>query len=107
MGNTRQRKRTEWLSKVTKWRRVGVERAFGLDVLTTRVRRKPPVWLVENSNGARLFLWKAPRGSEKRFLWRLGDPVEHLCFATRAAALRAAAGLRPRKDAPVEEGHSL
>jgi hypothetical protein len=97
MGNTRQRKRTKWLSKVTKWRKVGIEEAFGLDVLTTRVRRKPPIWLVENTNGARLFLWKAPRGSEKRVLWRLGDQVDWVAYPTRAAALRAAEGLRPRE----------
>lgn len=41
---TRQRKRTEWMTKVLRWRRVGTEEMFGLDVLAVRTHRKPPSW---------------------------------------------------------------
>lgn len=100
----RQRRRTAWLAGKTQECRVGVERAFGDDMLVTRVKRRPPTWLIEkyvDGEKVHLQLMKAQRGERHAFRWMLLGKGYTTVHSSRRMALRTAAGLRPVFD---EEG---
>jgi hypothetical protein len=42
--SARQRKRTAWHARVARWRRVGTETLYGLDILAVQTHRKGPGW---------------------------------------------------------------
>lgn len=73
------------------WRRVGTEKAsLSGEVLSTRFKRKPPLWKLETANGATVYLTKGKKGTRKAVLWGLLLPDGPRFFSTRRHAIRYA-----------------
>lgn len=76
--------------------------------LLTRLRRKPPTWLVECVNDEegttyQTYLVKNRKGTEKRRLWAIlvqDGPKKSKEFGSRRAALRYAIGLQLKAKEP-------
>lgn len=79
----------------------------GDDLLVTRIKRKPCVWLVEryldDGRKVRLHLIKGAKGTPKKKLWRLHGSDGARLFSTRRAALRFASRVTLPKKADEDE----
>lgn len=95
----RQRRRRAWLAGKTQECRVGVEKIYGDDMLVTRTKRKPPMWLIEkyldDGTKAHLLLSKTAPGERHTYRWSLMGKDYISMHPTRRDALRTAAQLEP------------
>jgi len=118
--STRNKKRTAWMAKALRWRRVGTEEMFGLELLAVRTDRKPPTWRVTKVMDAGELAYyglrklKAlPNGMRctPSPRWELAGPEGydgvHTYHITKMGALRLCADLdesKMTKDEPDAEG---